>query len=200
MQAAATYSVGARAFHWATVALLLAIIPIGLVMGALPRGTLQNVCFITHESLGLTVLGLTVLRFLWRLRHAPPPPSADLTPLEQRASRGVHALLYGLLLVMPATGYLFVTFSGIDVHYFGLMRVPALVEQDKPTGELFLAIHVSLQWAIYALAAMHIGAALHHHFRRRNDVLTRMLPSLRPLGQEGLAELRQAGSAARRRS
>jgi cytochrome b561 len=50
---------------------------------------------------------------------------------------------------------------------------------DKPTGKLFGTIHITLQWAIYALALMHIGAALHHYFFRHNDVLARMLPSLR---------------------
>ena len=179
MRVQASYGAAARTFHWVTVALLLIIIPIGLVMGDLPRGIVQNTFFVTHESLGLTVLALILARFLWRLRHAPPPPSLDLNRLERGASAGVHALLYAVLIIMPVTGYLFVTLSDIDVSYFGLVHVPALVAPDKPTGKIFGAIHVSLQWAIYALAAMHIGAALHHYFIRHNDVLARMLPSLR---------------------
>jgi cytochrome b561 len=178
VQEQASYSGGARTFHWLTVALLLIIIPIGLVMGYLPRGIVQNTFFITHESLGLTVLALTLVRFLWRVGH-PPPPSPDLNRLERSASAGVHVLLYAVLIIMPVTGYLFVTLSDIDVSYFGLVHVPALVEPDKPTGKIFGTIHISLQWAIYALAAMHIGAALHHYVFRRNDVLARMLPSLR---------------------
>jgi cytochrome b561 len=51
----AFYGGGARAFHWLTVTLLLVIIPMGLIMGNLPRGMLQNTLFITHESLGLAV-------------------------------------------------------------------------------------------------------------------------------------------------
>ncbi len=178
MRSETHYGAGARAFHWLTAALLLVIIPIGLVMGSLPRGLLQDTLFITHESLGLTVLGLTVLRFLWRLAHPAPPPDADLAPLERRARGSVHAALYLVLLAMPATGYLFVSYSGIALHYFGLFRVPSLVAKDKPMGDFALFVHTSLQWAIYALAAMHIGAALHHHFGRRNNVLRRMLPSL----------------------
>jgi cytochrome b561 len=179
METATSYGAVARLCHWLTVALLFVIIPIGLVMGDLPRGLLQDALFVTHESLGLTILGLTAFRLLWRLTHQPPPPSRDLNPLELRASGSVHILLYLVLMVMPVTGYLFVTYSGIELHYFGLARVPALVTPDKPTGELFLAIHVALQWAIYALALMHIGAALHHFFVRRNDVLSRMIPGLR---------------------
>lgn len=176
MRREAQYGTGAKLFHWVTVALLLAIIPMGLVMGDLPRGRLQDTLFVTHESLGLTVLALTLARFLWRLAHPAPPPSADLSPIERRASGGVHALLYLVLIIMPVTGYLFVTFKGIELSYFGLADIPALVAQDKPKADFALLVHTSLQWAIYALALMHISAALHHHFMRRNDVLARMLP------------------------
>jgi cytochrome b561 len=179
VQEQASYDGGARALHWLTVALLLVIIPMGLIMGRLPRGTLQNSLFITHESLGLTILALTLARFLWRLGHPPPPPSGDLNQLERAASGGVHVLLYALLIIMPVTGYFFVTLSDIDLSYFGIVHVPALTEPDKPLGKTFGAIHMTLQWAIYALAAMHIGAALHHYFFRHNDVLARMLPGLR---------------------
>jgi len=179
VQEQASYGAGARTFHWLTVALLLVIIPMGIVMLRLPRGTLQNTLFITHESLGLTILALTLARFLWRLGRRPPPPSRDLNQLERLARSGVHVLLYAILIIMPVTGYLFVTLSDIDLSYFGIMHVPALAEPDKPLGKTFGAIHITLQWAIYALAAMHIGAALHHYFFRHNDVLTRMLPGLR---------------------
>ena len=179
MQEQACYGGGARAFHWLTVVLLVVIIPMGVVMGRLPRGALQDTLFITHESLGLTILALTLARLLWRLGQRPPPPSADLNQLERVASGGVHVLLYALLIIMPVTGYLFVTLSDIDLSYFGIVHVPALTEPDKPAGKLFGAIHITLQWAIYALAAMHIGAALHHYFFRHNDVLARMLPGLR---------------------
>jgi len=188
MEAATSYGAVARFLHWLTVVLLVTIIPIGLVMGSLPRGPLQDTLFVTHESLGLTVLGLTLFRLFWRLTHRPPPPSRDLRLFEVRASGSVHVLLYVILLVMPVTGYLFVTYSGIGLHYFGLVPVPALVSPDKPMGEWFLAVHVALQWAIYGLALMHIGAAFHHFFVRRNDILARMLPSL------------GASRAARRRS
>ncbi len=164
------------------MALLVVIIPLGLVMGNLPRGRLQDTLFITHESLGLTVLALTVARLLWRLAHPAPPPSRDLQRIERQASGGVHALLYLMLIVTPITGYLFVTWRGIELSYLGFVDVPALVAPDKPRGELAGAIHESLQWAIYAFALAHIGAALHHHFLPRNDVLARMLTlSSRPV-------------------
>lgn len=171
------YGTVARACHWLTAALLLAIVPLGLTMGELPRGRLQNAFFLTHESLGLTVFGLTALRLLWRLAR-PPLPASALGPLERRASGAVHALLYLLLLLMPVTGYLFVAFSGIGLRYFGLVEVPALVAKAKPRADFALFVHANLQWAIYALVAIHVAAALYHH-RRGDGVLLRMLPARR---------------------
>jgi cytochrome b561 len=66
-----SYGTGARRFHWATVALLLVIIPIGLVMGDLPRGTLQNTFFITHESLGLGIDPCPLILAAWLSSAAP---------------------------------------------------------------------------------------------------------------------------------
>ncbi|HZB93786.1 MAG TPA: cytochrome b [Stellaceae bacterium] len=171
------YGAGARALHWITVALLLVIIPLGLVMGSLPRGLLQDTCFIAHESLGITVLGLTLLRFFWRLMH-PPPRATGLTPLERHASVIVHAALYVILLAAPLTGYLYISFRGITLHFFGLVAVPAAVAPAKPLAHLAWTVHSALPWAIYALVAIHFGAALYHYFVRRDGVMARMVPSL----------------------
>jgi hypothetical protein len=40
---------------------------------------------------------------------------------------------------------------------------------------------------------MHVGAALHHYFFRRNDVLQRMLPGLRPRAGAKVAPERPLG-------
>jgi cytochrome b561 len=170
------YGAAARFFHWTTAALVLAMIPMGIVMIRLGRGTLQNVLFVTHESLGLTVFALTLLRLLWRLGHGAPPPSRALAPFEVQASRWNHALLYLLLLAMPVSGYLFVVWGGFPLNWFELAPVPRLVAKDEALGKIAEATHLALQWAVYALLLLHVAAALHHHFVRRNDVLRRMLP------------------------
>ncbi len=176
---ASRYGGGARFFHWLTALLVISIIPIGLIMTALPRGWLQDTLFLAHESLGLTILGLTVLRLAWRLSQGAPASSAELGRTEARISRAAHALLYALLIIMPVTGYLLVVYGGFPLTYFGLAEVPRLVGKDKPLSELAGAAHVTLQWVVYAVVIAHIGAALHHHFVRRNTVLLRMWPGLR---------------------
>ncbi|HLJ65102.1 MAG TPA: cytochrome b [Stellaceae bacterium] len=169
----------ARFLHCLVAALIVIIMPMGLVMVALDRGLAQNILFITHESLGLTVLALMLARLAWRLTHPAPAPSAALSPLERRASGGVHWALYGLLLAMPVTGYITVVAGGFPLTYFALINVPRMLEKDEPLSKLAGLAHVSLQYAVYALVALHVAAALHHHFIRRNDVLARMWPNVR---------------------
>ena len=174
-----TYGVAAQSYHWLTAILVLFLVPLGLAMTSLDPGPLQDGLFVTHESLGLTLFALLVLRLLWRLIHSPPPPSRDLSPLEIRASQAVHWLLYFALFAMPISGYILVVAGGDPLTYFGLANVPRFLLTDHKLSDLALTIHVASQYAIYGLVLMHAGAALHHHYARRNDVLARMLPLLR---------------------
>jgi len=176
----ARYDPVARTLHWTVVVLLFVTMPMGILMySVLGRGALQDALFTVHKSLGLLILALMLARLGWRLAHGAPPPSPALRPLEIAASRGVHWLLYLLLLLMPVTGYVMETAGGFAVSFFGLVAVPRLVAPDKALSDMAERAHLTLQWAIYALVLMHVGAALHHHFFRRNDVLARMWPGLR---------------------
>jgi cytochrome b561 len=175
--AALHYDAVARTFHWSIVVLVLVTMPIGIAMNDLvAEGPLQDTLYVVHESIGVTIFCLMLLRLAWRLGRGAPPPSADLSRFEMLLSRSVHALLYLVLLAMPITGYLLVVAGGYPLSYFALFPVPRLVGKDEPLSQLAETGHLAMQWVIYALVAMHAAAALHHHFIRRNDVLRRMLP------------------------
>jgi cytochrome b561 len=168
------YGTGARVLHWTVALLVVATVPIGITMYAISEGHLQDVLYVVHESIGLSILTLMLLRLGWRLFRGAPPPSAALSPLEVRASQSVHWLLYALILAMPVTGYVFVVAGGYPLTYFDLFPVPRLMAKHQALSDLAEDAHLTLQWGIYLFVAMHVGAALHHRFVRRNDVLARM--------------------------
>ncbi len=177
--AALHYDAGARSFHWIIVGLVLVTVPVGIAMNDLvAEGPVQDALYVIHESIGVTILCLMLLRLAWRLGHGAPAPAAELSPLEVAASRAVHALLYLVLLAMPISGYLLVVAGDYPLSYFGLFNVPRLVGKDEPLSKFAENAHLTLQWVVYALVALHVAAALHHHFLRRNTVLRRMLPGL----------------------
>ncbi|MDB5408660.1 MAG: cytochrome b [Rhodospirillales bacterium] len=175
----AHYNIVARLFHWTTAVLVLLLIPIGWVMTQLDRGLTQDILFVTHESIGLTILGLTAARIAWRLSHPAPPRSRALSPLEVRASSIVHTVLYLLLVALPISGYIMVAAGGFPLTYFELAEVPKLLAKDEPLSKLAETAHLTLQFGVSLCIALHIGAALHHRFLRHNDVMARMLPRLR---------------------
>ena len=60
--------------------------------------------------------------------------------------------------------------------WFGLFKVPALVARDKAMFAFWQQTHEVLGWMLMALIAVHVLAALKHHFLERDDTLRRMLP------------------------
>ena len=163
------------ALHWLISALIVAAIGLIWTVNALPKGDLQTTLFFLHRSCGVTILALAVLRLAWRLSRSVPPPPATLPAWQQLAATATHWLLYALIIIMPITGYLSSALLGHPVTVFFLFDLPPLGEH-KPYADIAGAIHVTLQWAVYGLIALHAGAALRHHFVLRDGVLRRMLP------------------------
>jgi cytochrome b561 len=62
---------------------------------------------------------------------------------------------------------------------FKVLPLPDLLEKDKVLAEQLALVHASLNYALMALLALHVAAALKHHFYDRDEVLRRMLPSFR---------------------
>ena len=59
---------------------------------------------------------------------------------------------------------------------FWLIPLPAIVQPDKALADATARVHLGLFIVLSLLLVVHIGAALRHHFVKRNTVLTRMLP------------------------
>jgi cytochrome b561 len=177
------YGVVAIALHWLVVALIIASWALGLYMVDLLLSP-QKLKYISwHKWLGVTIFLIALYRVAWRAAHpAPPPP--DLMPSWQRVAMGVsHLLLYLLVIVIPLTGWLFSSASGVPTVYLGWVQLPDLVAQDKLFAETLRQAHVSLNAMLFVIVCIHVAAALKHHFFDRDDVLVRMLPFLRRPGE-----------------
>jgi cytochrome b561 len=129
-----------------------------------------------HKSLGLLALLLAVLRIAWRLSHPAPAIPADHPRWEKAAATASHHLLYLLLFLQPLSGLLIAFASKYPTTIFGLFNLPSPIDPSEALGDIAGAIHWWGQWAMAALVAVHVLAALRHHFILRNDILKRMLP------------------------
>lgn len=131
--------------------------------------------FVWHKSIGMLILALVVLRLLNRLAKPTPALPAGMPAWERTAARASHALLYVLMVAMPLTGWIINSAAGVPFRIFWQVPLPALLAPDKGTADLAALAHFCLGIAFVTLLILHIGAALRHHFVKRNDVLTRMM-------------------------
>lgn len=166
----------AQAFHWLIAALIVVQGAIGLTMVELGMTPTKVKVFALHKSIGLTILALALLRLAWRITQRVPrdPPMPRWQRLAARLS---HFLLYVLILALPLSGWLFNSAANFPLEWFGLVHVPSLTHGlDPALKALALRAHVVLFWILVGVVAVHVAAALWHHFVQRDDVLLRMLP------------------------
>jgi cytochrome b561 len=136
-----------------------------------------------HFALGMTILGLTVLRIIWRLVKRPPPLAASVKGWEAVVAKTVHLIFYVLLIGLPLGGWIAGSLYGTGVDMFGLFTVPALpAPLNEDLGHEIYEIHGTLGQAMLLLIALHVLGALKHHFIGRDGNLYRMLPFGTPKG------------------
>jgi cytochrome b561 len=165
-----------RAFHWLIAALILAQGVIGLTMVQMGLTPAKVRVFALHKSIGMTILALVLLRIAWRLGERRPADPPAMPRWQRRAARVVHLALYVLILAIPLSGWWFNSASNAPLVWFGWLSLPSLTGGYDPVWKpRALLVHQTLFWVLIALLVAHVGAALWHHFRERDDVLRRMV-------------------------
>lgn len=180
----ARYDNTAVALHWLTALLILANLGLGLSMVPLHITPLKLHLYLWHKWIGITVFLLACARVAWRWAHPAPPPVA-MAEWQRRAAAASHLLLYAFLLVVPVSGWLYSSATGVQVVYLGFLPLPDLVPKSKPLANVLRGVHVTLNFLLFALVCVHTAAALKHHFADRDPALRRMLPAFGSKESEG---------------
>ena len=171
------YGAGPMLLHWVTALLVVVAWTLGIFGDDIPRGETRNFARFVHVSAGLLVVGLLVVRLVWRFANPPPPSEATpLGPWADRAGIAAHYVLYALLAAVPIVGVVALFGEGKPLPLFGLFDVPSPWSKDKAFTELAEEIHETLANALLAVVALHAIAALTHHWVFGDRTLTRMLP------------------------
>ncbi len=168
------YGATAKVLHWLIVALLIVQYLIGWLMPDVHRGP-PGVPMVMHMSVGLTILVVIVLRFVWRLAH-PVAPESSLPPWQRLSSELVHWLLYILVLATTFSGWLFASFRGWSVSYFYMLPFPMLASDNAAAGRAIDGLHQAAEWTLLVFIGLHVVAAFAHLFVYRDRVMQRMLP------------------------
>lgn len=177
---AESWGVMARTLHWLMAVMILAQFMGGWVAEQMERSPARVSLMNAHKSLGLTVLLLLLLRIAWRLADETPAPLPGSPRREIALSKGVHHLLYLLMAAVPLSGWLAASATILPLKLWGLVPWPKLMTPDPAWQPLTANVHELLTWLLLAVLAVHVMAALYHHFVRRDRILIRMTRGRRP--------------------
>jgi len=165
----------AQFLHWLIVALIITQVILALRAEEL-HGMAKLAMLARHKSVGITILMLAVVRLSWRLINPTPILPPTLKPYERRLANFTHAVLYALIFALPITGWIMSSARGFPVSWFSLFQLPDLVAKNRQLYDTMVDTHEALAWTLGAVALLHLGAALKHHFVLKDSVLRRMLP------------------------
>ncbi|NLC36581.1 MAG: cytochrome b [Alcaligenaceae bacterium] len=172
------YTSTAIFLHWLVALGLVGTFALGYYMEGLSFSPNKLKLIAWHKWAGITLLVLAVVRLAWRLTHRAPAMPADMGSLSRLAAHAGHGLLYVLMLAIPLTGWLASSAQGVSVVLFGAWPLPDLLGKNQELGSALQDAHMVLNYLLLIVVIGHMGAALQHHFIKKDTVLARMLPFL----------------------
>ncbi len=186
------YTGVAIVLHW-TIAVAILFQMVGgkwmVSAGAAATGSVFTV-FQIHKTVGLTILGLTLARIVWRLANPAPALPKGMSRFERSAANLTHIGFYAFLILVPLSGWAMASVSPTGVPTFFLLlerlpfaHLPLLSDAgltERHTAEAWLKqVHETLSLAMGLLIVLHIAAALKHQFIARDNLIARMIISAR---------------------
>lgn len=169
------YSAVGQSIHWLTVILVLTAFLFG------PGGPESRIYDSAHdlgrqihETLGLSVFTLVIIRLIWRAgARIPPPP--DVPRWMRIAAKVVRVALYTLMIILPVTAISGAWLEGHDLTLLGGVSIAPRLAESHQLGETIAEIHGWLGDTILWVAGFHASAALFHHAILGDGVLASML-------------------------
>ena len=168
------YSKVTKTLHWLIFLMVSAQYAVGEFMPHIGRDTPNAGLVTVHISLGgftmLAVIAAIIVRFV-----SPVPQLPELPGWQRLAATVTHWSLYSLILVMTLLGWAATNSRGWAITLFGI-DLPMVAAKGERWAHGAGDVHMLLVNILLALVALHVGAALYHHFIRRDGVMKRILP------------------------
>ena len=155
----------AKYLHWAIAAMIVLQFVLAKIAQNAATPLQELALLANHRSVGVTIFICAVALLVWRLRQGTPR-SLPMPGWHLTASRISHWSMYGLIFLLPVTGWLMSSASAYSVSWFNLVPLPDLVAADPELKEVLEEIHETLAKVLLVIAAVHIAAALRHSLKR----------------------------------
>ncbi|MDO8702958.1 MAG: cytochrome b [Undibacterium sp.] len=163
-------------FHWLLALLIIAAFALGSIMSDMKISPSKLQYYSWHKWMGVTILALVALRLLTRLLKGAPAYPDSMKKWEKQVANGTHVVLYLLMFAVPLSGYFYTSAAGFPVVYLGLFELPTIIAPNPELKPILKEVHEILTKVMFALVALHVLAALKHHFIDKDGIFQRMLP------------------------
>jgi cytochrome b561 len=167
-----SFGIVSRLIHWLMALLIVSLIALGLRLASMEPGLSNLWLYGLHKTMGLTALGLVLLRIVWHVISPPPGPLA--TGWMRLFIRVWHWTLYALMIATPIAGWAGSSASGIDTVFAGRFIVPPLVEANETAEFVWFILHEIFAKTLLVMVIIHMLAALKREMAG-DGTLTRML-------------------------
>ena len=170
------YGLAAKLLHWSVAASILGLVWLGWYMVDLTYyDAWYNGSLAWHKALGLVAFVLGAVKIAWTVYSRPPAHAASLKRWERAAANAVHHVFYGMMVLIPLSGYFVSTSEGEGIDMWGWFKVPAVVVAGERLRDFAIEAHYWCAYGTLALTAVHAAAAMKHQLLDRDGTLRRML-------------------------
>lgn len=157
------YGLVAKLFHWVLAFVILWQLFTGLNLSGMEFSQEKGQFIWFHQITGTLLFTLIAARLIWRFYNRPKFEDT-LPPFHYWTSRIVQILLYALCFWLPIQGSLMTWAGGFDVYLVGLIKIPALVAENKEMYPTFVSFHFQTAILLLLLTVLHISAGVYHRF------------------------------------
>ena len=169
------YGLVTKTLHWFMFVVIIFLLLMHQLGHIFPRGSEERFFVIwLHQSLGITMFFLVILRLAWRFFNKTPDYPSTMPAWQKKLSGVVHWILYIGILIQPIAGVMMVRANGREPMFWNL-RLPPFEQANEQIANIAWFIHFQLLGhALQLFVAFHIVAALYHHFIVKDNVLKKM--------------------------
>jgi len=171
-----TYGSVTKSFHWLIAALVITMIPLGIVAnGMADADPLKPTLFSLHKTVGLFIFFVALARILWAITQPKPAHLHPDRKAETFLATLVHWLLYASLVLVPLSGWVHhaATTGFAPVWWPFGQGLPGIPVSDS-VAHIAASLHIIFERVLAASILLHVAGALKHHFIDRDDTLARM--------------------------
>eukprot|EP00040_Diaphanoeca_grandis_P017464 m.91134 g.91134 ORF g.91134 m.91134 type:complete len:223 (-) comp26448_c0_seq1:169-837(-) len=167
------YTKALKYLHWGVGGGILAIFATVNIAQQTKDKKLKGKMMNAHKSIALLTTGGIIARIAVRLTSKIPLAMPN-PPILKMGSALVHTVLYGFMIVMPASGIAMGYFGGKGLPFFG-MTIPGATEKNGEIAKNAFKVHKFLGIYFEAFVAMHAAGAF-FHLARGHTIFARMNP------------------------